>query len=1008
MAGGLNRNIVVRLLADTSNYSAGMAKASAESQQLSTTMQAAGGKGKLLTAGLAATGLAASALATKAVSMAADFDAAMSTVQANTGASADEMGLLRQAAIDAGASTVYNASEAADAINELGKAGMTTADILSGGLNGALDLAASDGMQVSDAAELMSSTMAQFNLAGADATRIADALAAGAGKAQGSARDLGYALQQSGMVANSFGLSMEETTGTLTAFANSGMIGSDAGTSLKTMLIALANPSQKASELMDELGIHAYDAQGSFIGLAGLAGQLQTQMSSLSQEQRNQALATIFGTDAIRAANVLYNEGAEGVKEWTKEVSDSGYAAEQAAAKNDNLKGDLENLSGSFESLMISIGEAGQGPLRSLVQTADTLIDSFSGLPAPVQQAIVLFTALVGGSTALHSALKPLNDSTSGVAKNLGMIIDPGQRLTVALPQLKTGFTQLGTAAGSAIGGMSGLAGTATSGQRALSGLKSIGGGVVSLLGGPWGVALTIAGTALAIFTAKTQESKQHVESLQTALESTGDASEQIIEKLSTAKIDDSWIIPDNIEQAYYGYETLGELIDDVGIKMSDMALAAQGNGEAMARITAVTDDMVKAGGKQRDLAGIILSYLNDEKAAYDKASDSARKKKTALDEVNEAAGNATASTQGYADATDTAADSSADLAEQISTLADGFLGLNATFVTADEAVTGFNQKIVDLNKTISQNGQVLDANGNAIAGYEEKAYDSQSALQSLASSAQNAAQKIIEEGQATGQMTDATQRAGDVLAQAREAFVRNATASGMSAQAAETLADRYGLARGKADELRTAIDGIKEKKELEIIAHTEEAYEKITSVGDAMARLQNKEITVTQTMRYFTEHYLMDKTEDGEWHAPMKPAGGATGGRYSDGEFLPGYAKGGIVSGYVSGPGTGTSDSIWLSNARIADGEFVQSAAATDYYSPGFMSMLNERRIPRDMLMKAPQWVIQPAAQSRQTVNQTVAPVFNTKVVRSDADLHVAASILYRNAAQTIGRIML
>lgn len=248
MAGGLNRNITVRLLADTSKFTAGMAKVSAEAEKTSTTMEATGGKTKLLTTGIAAAGIAATALGIAAVRMAADFDASMSTVQANTGASADEMSLLRQAAIDAGADTVYSATDAADAINELGKAGMSTSDILSGGLNGALDLAASDGMEVAEAAELMSSAMAQFNLTGADATRIADALAAGAGKAQGSARDLGYALQQSGMVANSFGISMEETVGTLTSFANAGMTGSDAGTSLKSMLIALANPTKKSAE----------------------------------------------------------------------------------------------------------------------------------------------------------------------------------------------------------------------------------------------------------------------------------------------------------------------------------------------------------------------------------------------------------------------------------------------------------------------------------------------------------------------------------------------------------------------------------------------------------------------------------------------------------------------------------------------------------------------------------------------------------------------------------------
>ena len=156
MAGGLNRNITVRLLADTSKFTAGMAKVSAEAEKTSTTMEASGGKTKLLTAGIAAAGIAATALGVAAVRMAADFDAGMSTVQANTGASADEMSLLRQAAIDAGADTVYSATDAADAINELGKAGMSTSDILSGGLNGALDLAASDGMEVAEAAEYVS------------------------------------------------------------------------------------------------------------------------------------------------------------------------------------------------------------------------------------------------------------------------------------------------------------------------------------------------------------------------------------------------------------------------------------------------------------------------------------------------------------------------------------------------------------------------------------------------------------------------------------------------------------------------------------------------------------------------------------------------------------------------------------------------------------------------------------------------------------------------------------
>ena len=840
MAGGLNRNITVRLLADTSNFTAGMAKVSGESQKTATTMEAAGGKSKLITTGIAAAGVAATALGVAAVRMAADFDASMSTVQANTGASADEMNQLRQAAIDAGADTIYSAIESADAINELGKAGLSTSDILSGGLSGALNLAASDGMAVGDAAELMATTLKQFNLTGAESTQVADALAAGAGKAVGSAHDLGLALNQAGMVSHSFGISMQETTGTLAAFAESGMIGSDAGTSLKTMLISLANPSTKASNLMQELGINAYDAQGKFIGLSGLAGVLKDKLSGLSQEQRNQALATIFGTDAIRAANVLYEQGAEGIDDWTKAVSESGFAAQQAAARNNNLKGDLKTLSGSFESLMISLGEGGQGPLRSLVQMLDTLVDGFSQLPAPVQQGIVLFTALAGGSVALHKAMAPLNASSSQLAQTLGLIADPGQRLIGLGSGIASAFQTWGATFGSAESQINTFGTTISRSQGVMAGFKKLGSGIVSLLGGPWGIAIGVAGAALLSFAGKAAEAKQRADSLKTALESTGDASKQIIDNLSNAKIDNSWIIPDNIEQAYYGYKTLGSLLDDVGIKMSDMALAAQGNSAAMRRINGVTDEM---------LAGIILSQLNEEKDNYNKASDAAKSKAHALAEVENATNGAADATGEYSNATQGATTSTQDLMDAIDDLVKGFLSLPGVQLSADQAVTQFNQGILDLNESIAKNGRVLDDNGNVLAGYESQAYDSQSALQGLASTAQSTAQKILEEGQAHGDAAAATQQAGDILERARQAYIDNATAAGMSADAAGAQADRYGLARSEADRLRQSIESMNSEAANPVdvrITITDEASDVLDKVKVKAEKIDDKTVRLT------------------------------------------------------------------------------------------------------------------------------------------------------------------
>lgn len=843
MAGGLNRNITVRLLADTSNFTAGMAKVSGESQKAATTMEAAGGKSKLITTGIAAAGVAATALGAAAVKMAADFDASMSTVQANTGASADEMNQLRQAAIDAGADTIYSATESADAINELGKAGLSTSDILSGGLSGALNLAASDGMAVGDAAELMATTLKQFNLTGAESTQVADALAAGAGKAVGSAHDLGLALNQAGLVSNSMGISMQETTGTLAAFANAGMIGSDAGTSLKTMLQRLASPTDKAQSLMDELGINVYDANGEFIGLAGVAGQLQQGLSGMSQEQRNAALNTIFGADAVRAANVLYKEGESGIADWTDAVSESGFAAEQAAAKNNNLKGDLENLSGSFESLMISLGEGGQGPLRSLVQTLDTLVDAFSQLPAPVQQSIVLLTALGGGFTALHSAMAPLNASSSQTARNFGLMLDLFQRTITAAPLLKDGIIQLGTSMLGTSTNAGTLANGLTRGQTAMNGMKSIGSGLFAALGGPWGIALTVAGALLVGFAKSAQDAKANISEFSDAINQSGSSVETLIKKIASGE-DKTWDFGDKFAT---GLGSLGEALDKAGIEYSTFAKAVNGSKEAQ-----------KLFNEQMENAENNMSIMQTDsiRDSYNKLSDQVSKAKEQVSKTNEEVAKAGASgdtaaegTNNYADSTDNATTGTKDLSDAIDDLAKGFLNLPGVQLSADQAVTQFNQGILDLNESIAKNGRVLDDNGNALAGYESQAYDSQSALQGLASTAQSTAQKIIEEVQAHGDAAAATQQAGDILERARQAYIANATAAGMSADAAAAQAERYGLARSEADNLRQSIESMNSEAANPVdvrITITDEASDVLDKVKVKAEKIDDKTVRLT------------------------------------------------------------------------------------------------------------------------------------------------------------------
>lgn len=786
-----NKNIVIRLMADTASYEAAMTRAGSTAKTVASGMEHTGRKSALIASGMTAAGLAVAAFGVAAVKMAADFDQQMSTVQANTGATSAQMDQLRAAAIEAGASTVYSASDSADAINDLGKAGMSVTDILTGGLSGALNLAASDGMAVGDAAEYMANALSMFHLKGSQASQVADTLAAGAGKAVGNVSDFGEALNNCGAQANSFGMNIQETTGVLALFAQNGTIGAEAGTQLNSMLMKLAAPSAEASNTMKELGISAYDAQGHFVGMANFAGQLQKAEKNLTDEQRNQANATIFGSYAIKAANYLYEAGESGVNKWTKAVSESGYAAEQAAAKNNNLKGDLENLSGSMESLMISVGEGAQGPLRKMVQGLDTLVDSFAGLPSGAQQTLVVMASLAGVFGAVHKAAGNLNGSTSTMANNIGLAIDPIQRVKTALASAQTAFQMFKASSMSASEQMEAFGTSAGKAELKTAGFKAVGGSVMSLLGGPWGIALTVAGVALSAFISRQQKAKEATEQLQSALESGSNISETIAGAY---------------QDMSSGGVKLTTWLDKAGISLTDMTSAAMGNEAALKRVNKQIKEIDKP-GIGGTAAAAIKKALKEESKAYDDASRKANEKSKAAKNAVDADGKSASAAKEAASANKELGSSASDASSQIDDLVQALFGLESGNLTADQAVDQLNQKIGELSDTCKDNGVVFDQSGNLLDRFSEKGTKTKQALEDIASSAQNAAEKILKQGESTGFSSGEIERANGVLQDARDAIIRQAEASGMSEQAANALADRWGLS---SDSIKASIDNIK------------------------------------------------------------------------------------------------------------------------------------------------------------------------------------------------------
>lgn len=787
-----NKNIVIRLMADTASYEAAMTRAGSTARTVASGIENTGRKSALIASGMTAAGLAVAAFGVAAVKMAADFDQQMSTVQANTGATSAQMDQLRAAAIEAGASTVYSASDSADAINDLGKAGMSVTDILTGGLSGALNLAASDGMAVGDAAEYMANALSMFHLKGSQASQVADTLAAGAGKAVGNVSDFGEALNNCGAQANSFGMNIQETTGVLALFAQNGTIGAEAGTQLNSMLMKLAAPSSEAAGTMKELGISAYDAQGHFVGMAKFAGQLQKAEKNLTDEQRNQANATIFGSYAIKAANYLYEAGESGVNKWTKAVSESGYAAEQAAAKNNNLKGDLENLGGSMESLMISVGEGAQGPLRKMVQGLDTLVDAFAGLPSGAQQTIVVMASLAGVFGAVHKAAGNLNGSTSTMANNIGLAIDPIQRVKTALASAQTAFQMFKASSMSASEQMEAFGTSAGKAQLKTAGFKAIGSSVMSLLGGPWGIALTVAGAALSAFISRQQKAKEATEQLQSALESGSNISETIAsayQKMNFAGAD------------------MTHWMSEAKISLTDMTSAAMGNKTATDKVNAALKEYGKQGHSQLAVAQKMRDSIKDEAKAYQEAKEQTKQKTAATKNAVDADGKSASAAKDAANANKELGSSASDASEEIDDLVKSLFGLESGNLTADEAVDQLNQKIGELSDTCKDNGVVFDQNGNLLDKFSEKGTKTKQALEDIASSAQNAAEKILKQGESTGFSSGEIERANGVLQDARDAIIRQAEASGMSEQAANALADRWGLS---SDRIKASIDNIK------------------------------------------------------------------------------------------------------------------------------------------------------------------------------------------------------
>lgn len=352
------------------------------------------------------TGIAAGAIAAGigfAVNSAIDFEKQISAIGAVSGATADELEILRKKALQLGADTVFSASDAAIAMEELAKSGLSVTDIMGGAADATVALAAAGGVALPEAAAIASNAMNQFALAASDLPKVADLIAGAANASAIDVHDFGFAMSQAGAVAHLVGVNFEDLATAIALMGNQGIKGSDAGTSLKTMLQNLQPVTTKQKDLMEELGIvtadgtnNFFDQEGHLKRLAEVSGILNTALSGMTDQQKSMALETIFGSDAIRAAAIFAGQGAEGFNAMAESMA--GVTAEAVAAQRlDNVAGSIEQLKGSAESAAIAIGTALLPTIRKITDFVTGLVNKFNALD-PKWQQLIAFAAVAGAA----------------------------------------------------------------------------------------------------------------------------------------------------------------------------------------------------------------------------------------------------------------------------------------------------------------------------------------------------------------------------------------------------------------------------------------------------------------------------------------------------------------------------------------------------------------------------------------------------------------------------------
>ena len=302
----------------------------------------------------------------------AEFGSSMQRVAAISGATAGELEELRATALKMGADTAFSASQAADALGFLAMAGFSASEAMEA-IPDVLALAAASGMELAEAADIASNVISGFGKEAAEAAQVSDVLALAASKTNTNVSQLGQAMSTAAPIAAALGISMEETAAAIGVMSDAGIQGERAGTALRGVFASLAGPTTQAQEALAKYGLTAADIDPQTVGLAEAMGTLAERGLTTADAM------IIFGREAASGALVMAGM-AERIGDLTGEFENAeGAAGEMAAIMRDNLTGDIDELTGSLETMIITLGDSGvTGAMRNMAQAGTAAINLLS------------------------------------------------------------------------------------------------------------------------------------------------------------------------------------------------------------------------------------------------------------------------------------------------------------------------------------------------------------------------------------------------------------------------------------------------------------------------------------------------------------------------------------------------------------------------------------------------------------------------------------------------------